>query len=135
MNWVQAGVGMKMGQVDLRLSEPGARTVLMADEATKVSGTEVSHDLTSSNARHGRFCAPPGQVEIRAFCLRKLYSAYAQQGAQKVEVRSRKIRLLEKSGSAPARISESARMSVAVPTENHVLGYAWPRHSAKASRG
>src|SRR6266702_25399 len=100
----------------------------------KVSWAEASHDLTSSNAQQGMLYAPPGQAELRVFYLRKLYSAYAQQGARRVGVRSRRIRPPEKSRSAPARMSVSARVSVAVPTESHALGYPWPRHSAKAFR-
>jgi hypothetical protein len=37
MSWVQVAVEMKMGQVYVRLDEPGARSVLTTDEATKVS--------------------------------------------------------------------------------------------------
>lgn len=145
MSRVQAAIEMKMGEVELRLNEPGAKIVwfltwvlassLTTNEAMMGSWTEASRSLTFSDAQQGKFCVPLGQAEPRrVFCLRKLYSAYAQLGARQVGVRSRKTSLPEKSTSAPARMSESARMSVAVPSESRFLGFPWPCHSGKVTQ-
>lgn len=145
MSRVQVAVEMNMEEVELFLDEPGARIVrlltwvlassLTTDEAMMGSWIEASRGSTSSGAQQGRFCAPLGQVELRrAFFLKKLCSAYAQLGAQQVGVRSRKTSLPENSTTDPVRMPESARMSVAVPTESHVLGCPWPCHSGKIPR-
>lgn len=145
MSWVQVAVEMKKEEVEFLLDEPEARIVrlltrvlassLTTDEAMMGSWIEASRGSTSSGAQQVRFCAPLGQAELhRVFCLQKLYSVYAQLGARQVGVRSRKTSLPENSTTAPARMPESARMSVAVPAESHVLGCPWPCHSGKVSR-